>query len=259
MDLDINGKTALITGGSNGIGRAIANALADEGCNIIIIARDEQRIKNVIAEILEKKVSVFGYSCDVLDDNDIKKVINKIEKHHSVDILINNVGGGGSWGHQLVEKTDNVVWDEVYAKNTRVAITFTMKMLPMMKDKKWGRVVTIASICGKESGCRAWYSIAKSAEITLMKTLGSDKNIISSGITLNSVAPGAVMIEDKGFDLIKKQDPDKFSKMIEESHPLGRLGEPREVADVVVFLCSTKASFVSGACITVDGGESKAL
>ena len=260
MDLMIRGKTALVTGGSNGIGRGIANVLADEGCNVIIIAKNEKKLKDTVDEISKKNVAVSGYSCDVLNDDEIKSVINKIENDYSsVDILINNVGGGGTWGKQLVEETDIIVWDEVYKKNTGAAIHFTMWALPMMKKNKWGRVITISSIYGKESGGRPWYSIAKSAEIMLMKALGSDENILRHGVTLNSVLPGSVRIDDKGLDIIRKTDPKKFKEIIAANHPIGRLAEPDDVANVVVFLCSTKASLVSGACITVDGGESKAL
>ena len=256
MDLLIKGKTALVTGGSSGIGRSIASALAEEGCDVIITARDEERIKEAVDAISKNNVRVSGYRCDVSNDDEIKSVLDKIEIDYS---LINNVGGGGSWGKPLVEETDLSVWDEVYKKNTGAAISFTMWALPIMKRKKWGRVITVSSIYGKEAGSRSWYSIAKSAEIMLMKTLGSDENILRSGVTLNSVLPGVVRIPNKGLDIIRKSNPEAFDKIIAANHPIGRLAEPDDIANVVVFLCSAKASFVSGACIAVDGGESKAL
>ena len=206
--LKIKGKRTLVTGGSKGIGKAIANELKNAGCLVDICSRTK------------------GIKLDVLDD-DFSKIDGKY------DILINNVGGGGSWGTEDFENFEE--WDEVYQKNAGAAIKFTMKCLPYMKKNRWGRVITIESIYGKEGGGRPWFNMAKSAEISLMKSLALKKY---DGITFNSVCPGHI---DVG-----KEFPYKPKT----------IGKPEDVANLVTFLCSDRARHINGACITVDGGES---
>ena len=260
MDLGLAGKYALVTGGSHGIGLATARALAEEGCNVAICARKGERVARAAAELKTKGVSSLGIQADVTIPSDVKKVMTTVTRAWpTLHILINNVGGGGRWGSESVEATPEDVWVDVYNKNAMAAVRFTKLALPLMRSQKWGRVVTIASIYGKEGGGRPWFNMAKSAEISLMKTLAMDHSLARDGITFNSVAPGAVMIPDTGWEEERNKDPEGFRKMADEEYPLGRLGTAEEVADVVAFLCSAKASLVSGACVVVDGGQSGSL
>jgi len=258
MNLNLLGKKALITGGSRGIGFAIAKGLAAEGCDVSICARDEEQLFKAAGEIYRKHpVEVDYIIADMLIAKDRKKVISRIQKRWGgVDILINNVGGGGRWGQELIENTKLSIWEEVYTKNTGAAIEFTSAFLPYMREHKWGRVICIASIYGKEGGGRPWFNMAKSAEISLIKCLSMYNIYIRDGLTFNSVAPGAVMVDS----WVKQQeaDPEGF-KAFQEGLLLGRLGMPQEVANVVMFLCSDLASYVNGACISVDGGESNSF
>ena len=175
----------------------------------------------------------------------------------TLHILINNVGGGGRWGKPSVEETPEDVWIDVYNKNAMAAIRFTTLALPFMRKQRWGRVITISSISGREGGARPWYTVAKSAEISLMKALAVDHALVRDGITFNSVAPGSIMIPDTGWERERNENPVAFQQMLDARYPLGRLGTPEEVAHVVAFLCSEKASFVNGASVTVDGAESR--
>jgi len=260
MNLKIKGKYALVTGGSHGIGRSIALALADEGCNIAICARNKERIKEIVVEIKAKGVKSIGISADVLIPEDIDRVMKAvIDSWGTIHILINNVGGGGRWGSENVEETEEQVWLDVYNKNALAAIRFTIRALPYMRKQKWGRVVTISSIYGREGGGRPWFNMAKSAEISLMKTLAMNDDLVRDGITFNSVAPGDIMIAGTGWERESKENPKEFEKMIDRQLPLGRLGTPEEVANVIVFICSEKASLINGASIPVDGGESKSF
>lgn len=260
MDLGIKGKYALVTGGSHGIGRSIALALAEEGCNVAVCARGKERIENVLEEIKDKKVDAIGIKADVMISEDIEQVVSKIIKQWgTLHILVNNVGGGGRWGSETIEDTTEQVWQDVYSKNALAAIRFTVKAIPFMRKQKWGRVITISSICGREGGGRPWFSVAKSAEISLMKTLARDHGLARDGITFNSVAPGSIMIPETGWAKEREENPEEFDKAIDKCFPLGRLGTPEEVASAVVFLCSDKANLVNGACVVVDGGESKSL
>ncbi len=126
-----------------------------------------------------------------------------------------------------------------------------------MQKQKWGRVITITSTYGKEGGGRPWFNVAKAAETALMKNLALNFRLARSGITFNSIAPGCIMIPDTGWEDEEKKSPKSFKKFINAKFPLGRLGTPEEVASVVTFIASEKASLVNGASILVDGGESK--
>lgn len=256
MDLDLKNKYALVTGGSHGIGRAIALALANEGCNVAICALDKEGVDKVVGEIKSKGVNALGVICDVLNSKDIDRVMKTVlDSWETLHILINNVGGGGRWGSPIIEETKEEVWLDVYNKNALAAVRFTMKAIPFMKKQKWGRVVTVASIHGAQGGGRPWFNMAKAAEISLMKTLALNPDLAKLGITFNSVAPGPIMIEGTGWEKAKEENSQEYQDVI-KNIPTGRLGMPEEVADVVTFLCSPKASLVNGACIAIDGGES---
>lgn len=260
MNLKIRSKYALVTGGSHGIGRAIALALAEEGCNVAICARDKDRVDQVVAEIKTKGVDSIGVSADVLIPEDIDRVMKAvIDAWGTIHILINNVGGGGRWGKPVIEETSEQVWLEVYSKNALAAVRFTMRAIPFMRKQKWGRVVTITSSYGREGGGRPWFNMAKAAQTALMKNLALNYDLVRDGITFNSIAPGCIMIPDTGWDKEQKKDPSGFKRMVNEKFPLGRLGIPEEVASIVVFACSEQASLLNGASIPVDGAESKSF
>ncbi len=125
-----------------------------------------------------------------------------------------------------------------------------------MASNKWGRIVTITSTLGRSGGGRPWFNVAKTAQTALMKNLARNRNFVRQGITFNSVAPGCIAIQNTGWHDEELKDPESFKSMLDADFPLGRLGTPEEVADVVTFLCSVKASLVNGASILVDGGES---
>ena len=254
MDLNLKGKKALVTGGTHGIGLAIALELIKEGCDIATCSRAIDRINSTYALFSANGIKPLLIKADVLNKNDIVKAIDFIKsKWGGVDILINNVGGGGRWGSPDVIETGEDVWGEVYQKNAGAATQFTTALLSYMIKNNWGRVVTISSIYGREGGGRPWFNMAKAAEISLMKTLALDSDLVKHNITFNSVAPGAIMIPDTGWD-----NTNEAKEKIQQL-PLGRMGTPEEVANVVTFLCSDRASLVNGACITVDGSETRSF
>ena len=249
-----------LKGGSHGIGKSIALSLAKEGCNVAICARGEDRINQTVTEINEIGVQAIGIAADVTIQSEVSGVVKTVlNAWGALHILVNNVGGGGRWGNATVEETPENVWTEVFEKNAMSAVRFTTLLIPVMRSQKWGRVITIASIYGREGGGRPWFNMAKSAEISLMKTLAVTPYLVQDGITFNSVAPGSIMIPDTGWDRERKENEVRFSPMVNERFPMGRLGSPEEVASVVVFLASEKASLVNGASIVVDGGESRSF
>lgn len=230
-------KTALVTGGTYGIGRAIAESLSQSGYEVAVLAR------NIY------KTSFQEFSCDVLDQQQLDDAWIKIQNWKNIDILINNVGGeGGILGSGDILTVKKSIWQESWQRNMGAAIFFTSKCLPFMLSQKWGRVIAIASLVGKEGGGRPWYTVAKSAEISLMKSLSRNSEYVRQGVTFNSVAPGPI---EGSVWRDEKKRIHKISRTV-----MGQLGTPQDVASVVTFLCSDQAHYVNGACWTVDGGES---
>lgn len=257
MNFDLEGKRALVSGGTHGIGKAIALGLAQEGCDVAVFSRTEERVLKTQKDLNLIGVDNIAVVADVLDDSSYSFVEKQIkDRWGGVDIVINNIGGGGRWGKPDLLETDDVVWKEVYDKNLTAAMKYTKMFLPHMLEKRWGRVVTITSIYGKQAGGRPWFNIAKTAQTTLMKNLAINRKYVSSNITFNSVAPGGIWIPNTGWETMQAEDPKEFKAFVESKFPRGTMGTPEEVANLVLFLCSTKASLINGASIAADGGES---
>jgi 3-oxoacyl-[acyl-carrier protein] reductase len=260
IDYDLRGKRALVTGGSHGIGFAIAHALAREGCHISICSRTLDRLNKAAVDLRKTGSEVLTFQADVLFSDQINQVTGAIDRAWGgIDILINNVGGGGRWGKSVVEQTPFSVWQDVYQKNAGASAAFLSWAIPAMRQRKWGRVVAIASIHGRQGGGRPWFTAAKAAQIATMKSLAMMPYLVRDGITFNTIAPGPIMIPDTGWSEERDRDPQSFAARVDAEFRLGRLGTPEEVAAVALFLCSMQASLINGACIAVDGGESSAL
>lgn len=259
MDFGLKGKRALITGGSHGIGLATTRALLKKGCDVIVCSRNPTSVQGKLQHFWADEGEPFYLICDVLQTGGIERAMKAIEQEFdSFHILINNVGGGGRWGTEQPEESDADVWADVYLKNAGAAIKFTILALSMMRRQNWGRVVTVASLHGREGGGRPWFAMAKSAEIALMKSLAGMKDLARANITFNSVAPGPIMIPDTGWAEMEREQPEAFKEYV-DGLPLGRLGTPVEVASVITFLCSERASLINGACIAIDGGQGRAF
>ncbi len=261
IDLGIVGKLALVTGGTHGIGLATAISLAREGCRLIVCSRSAARVAQALETLLGISPGHRGYRFDALDRSSVDELIARIteDEPSNVDILVNNVGGGGRWGKADVLANGIEIWDEVYQKNVGVSIQLTTAFIPGMLLQQWGRVIGVTSIYGRHCGGRPWFNVAKFAETALFKNFSSNRDFIRGGVTFNTVAPGNIMIPDTGWAAEKDSDPDGFRKRMLEDFPLGRMGTPEEIACVITFLCSQKASLVNGASILVDGGESPVL
>ena len=253
------GKKALVTGGTHGIGRSISIGLAREGASVAFLSRSDAKLLE--QSNIHKAINsdFFPLKCDVSDSKEITRIWEAIEeKWGGIDILINNVGGGGRWGSESVTDTPLSVWNEVLQKNLGAATQFTTLAIPKMLQKNWGRVITVTSIYGNYIGGRPWFNVSKVAQNILMKNLAKQKEFTRKGITFNSVAPGAVLIPDTGWAELKEHNKKEYNEFV-ETLPLGRMGTPEEIANLVMFLTSDKASLINGASIIVDGGESALL
>jgi len=248
LDLVLKDRAAIVTGGSRGIGRSIAQALAAEGCRVAICARGEDAVRAVEAELRAQNIDALGVVADVTRTDDIERVVAEtIARFGRLDILVNSAGG------RAREDTDEV-WDLTYQSNMLAAARMTRTVVPHMKSSGHGSIVHIASIYGRESGGPVAYNAMKSAMIAHAKAMALE---LAPDIRVNSVAPGSVAFPGGSWGRRLEEDPEGMRAFIEQNIPMGRFGTPEEIANVVAFLCSDKASWVTGACINVDGGQSR--
>lgn len=247
MDFGIEGRVALVTGATKGIGLGIAQALAREGVRVSVSARTEADVKRVADSI-----GGFGVAADVLTEEGCKRAVGDTQRMlGDIDILINNFGSraGSTWTDTGAEE-----FEKAFAGNVGVSVRFTQRVLPGMLLRGWGRIVVISSVWGREVGGAPAYNAAKAAEISFVTSLARD--VGSAGVTVNCVAPGSIMFEGGSWHRRQQADPDGIADFVRRELPLGRFGTPEEVASVVAFLCSAPASLVNGACWAVDGGQS---
>ena len=247
MDLALRDKVAIVTGGSRGIGRSIALGLADEGCHVAICARGEERLRETEAELRARGVDALGVVADITKADDIDRLVAEtVARFGRLHILVNNAGGGNR------ENTDEA-WDAAYRINILAAVRATRAAVPHMQASGGGSIVHIASIWGRESGGAATYNAMKSAMVSHAKAMAQE---LAPEIRVNSVAPGSTAFPGGSWGRRLEEDPEGMRTFIEQHIPMGRFGRPEEIANVVVFLCSERASWVTGASITIDGGQS---
>ena len=248
MDFGIDGKVALVTAGTRGIGLAIAQSLAREGARVAVVARTASDVKSV-AESLKG----FGVAADVTTEEGCKRSVEQTRENLGpIDILVNNFGAraGTSWNDTRTEELR-----AAFEGNVVVSARMTQLVLPGMVERGWGRVVIITSVYGRESGGAPAYNAAKAAEISLVKSLAHD--VAAGGVTVNGVAPGSILWEGGGWHRRLQADPQGIAEFVRREMPLGRFGTAEEVASVVAFVCSRQASLVTGASIAVDGGQGR--
>lgn len=242
MKIDLTGKNAIVTGGTRGIGRAIAQSLADAGARVAVVGRDQARADAAAAEIGH---AVTGFSCDLTDAAAAGALVDRVVAvFGSVDILVNNAGL--TRDNLMLRMTDED-WDTVLDANLRSAfITMRSATRGMMK-RKWGRIVNVASVVGLVGNKgQANYAASKAGLFGLSKSIA--KEFASRNILVNVVAPGFI-----DTDMTAAMSPEARTTLSAQI-PLGRLGKPADVANLVVFLCSEQSSYITGQVLVVDGG-----
>jgi 3-oxoacyl-[acyl-carrier protein] reductase len=251
MDLGLKGKVAVVTGGSRGIGRAIALGLASEGCDVAICARGEETLREAERELAAHGVRTFAQPVDVMQAGPSEAFIDAVAAALGrVDILVNNAGGSRPGDS---EET----WGEVVDLNLQSTVRATRAAVAHMKAQGSGSIVHIASVFGREAGGAASYMTTKAAVIAHAKSLALQ--LAKDGIRVNSVAPGSISFPGGSWYRRQQEDPEGMKRFVEQNIASGRFGTAEEVADVVVFLASDRARWITGACINVDGGQSKSL
>ena len=257
MDLGIGGKVALVTGGSRGLGRQCALSLAAEGVNVAICGRSQETLTKATGEIEALGVRALGVVADVSDLSAVGPLHQQVvDELGPIDILVNNVGGSRS--RNDIAATPLEDFRDTFDLNLFGGYELMRLVIPHMQQQKWGRITNIASIWGREHGGNISYMSAKAALIGATKHAAL--SLASDGVLVNSIAPGSIAHAGGGWERFQADNPpDVVEDFISQNLPMGRFGWPEPVGDLVAFLSSDRASLVTGACIVVDGGQSKSM
>jgi NAD(P)-dependent dehydrogenase (short-subunit alcohol dehydrogenase family) len=246
MKKGLSDKLAFVTGGSRGIGRAIALALADEGCDTLINYQcADEAAQEVVGELKKKGVRAKAYKADISNDAETAAMVRAItEEFGPVDVLVNNAAINRDRGFLKMTKQ---MWEEVLGVNLNGPFNVTHELLPGMVAKGWGRIINIASMNGQTGNFgQANYAVTKGGLMSLTFTLA--REFARKGITVNAVSPGYTETD------MTKGMPAAALEIVKASIPLGRMGTPEEVAAAVVFIASPRASYITGQVIGVNGG-----
>lgn len=249
MDLGLTGKVAIVTGSSRGIGRAIALGFAAEGCDVVVTARGAETLNQTLNELKAAGARALGVAADLSVPQGPEQVVAAAKAEFGrIDILVNNVGGA-------FPGADDVAWEAAWQINMMAAVRSSRLVVPEMRAVGGGAILHISSIWGREAGGGATYNAVKAGMISHAKALALE--LAKDNIRVNSLAPGSIAFEGGGWWRRQQADPEGMARFIEQNIASGRFGRDDEVANVAVFLCSARASWVTGACVNVDGGQTR--
>lgn len=262
MDLGIRDKVALVTAASRGLGRAVAHQLSREGANLIICSRHSAGIRQTADEIAnETGYSVKAFTCDVTDNDQVHKMMEEIEREfHRLDILVCNAGGPPAGNYNEFDLDD---YRQALELNLLSTVRLCRAALPFMQSRKWGRIIAITSVSVKQPLNNLILSnTARSGVTAYLKTLANQ--VAGDGITVNAVLPGythTTRLDElaENYEKTGQGTRDEFFRELARDIPLGRLGTPGELAQVVAFLASEGAGYINGVSLPVDGGFIKSL
>jgi NAD(P)-dependent dehydrogenase (short-subunit alcohol dehydrogenase family) len=245
---NLNSRVALVTGAGRGMGRAVALALASRGASLAVNDRDETALGNIVAELTEAGTQVLAVPADITKGAAVQGMVDSIVKRFGrLDILVNNAG---ILFPTAVPEIAEDEWDLVMAVNLKGTFLCSQAVLPAMKQGEWGRIVNFSSTAGKNISTvgGAHYTASKAGVLGFTRHLA--KEVAAYGITVNAVCPGLIDTE-----MVRATITPERIKAYVDSYPIARLGAPEEVADLVAFLASDRAAYITGASLDINGGD----
>lgn len=257
MQLGLSDRVVLVTGASRGIGRAIALGFARERARLVVCARNSAALRSAADEFRTAGApAVRALPLDVTAPDASEELVHAAQELGGLDVVVSNVGGNRR--KPFVEVTDRD-WSDLLELNLLSGLRLARAAVPLLRQRGGGAILFIASIWGREAGGHGYtlYNATKSAQISAAKIMATE--LAPDGIRVNSVAPGSILFPGGGWDLRQKQDPEQIAEFVRRELPFDRFGTVEEVANLVVFLASERASLITGACITADGGQSRSL
>ncbi len=257
MDLALEGRVAMITGGSHGLGKQSAAALAREGCKVAICARGAEQLEETRAEFAALGYETLAVQADVTNNDDLVRFHNEtVAALGEADILVNNVGGRRGAVDFL--ETGMEKFREGLEVNLFSAVELVALVLPHMRAQRWGRIISISSIYGREYGGSVDYMTGKAGLIAFSKHLAL--NLAKENVLVNCIAPGSIDFPGSTWDRFQQNNtPEVVDEFISRNLPAGRFGWPEPIGETVAFLASDKADLITGTCLNVDGGQSRSL
>ena len=257
MDLGLQGRVAMVTGGSHGLGLQAASALGREGCKVAICARGADQLEEARNELAGAGIDVIAVQADVTNNDDLVRFHNEAKSAlGECDILVNNVGGRR--GTTDFQETGMQLFREGMEVNLFSAVELVSLVLPHMRKQKWGRIISISSIYGREYGGSVDYMTAKAGLIAFSKHLAL--NLAPENVLVNCIAPGSIDFPGSTWDRFQQNNPPEVvDDFISRNLPAGKFGWPEPIGETVAFLASERADLITGTCLNVDGGQSRSL
>jgi 3-oxoacyl-[acyl-carrier protein] reductase len=250
MDLELDGRTAIVTGGTGGIGRATVEVLADEGCHVGLCARGEEGVEATVADLEARGVRAFGRALDVADGDALERwVEDAAGALGGLDVVVANVSALGSG-----EGED--AWRRAVDVDLMHTVRTVQAALPHLEASEAAAVVIVSSVSAREPLSADAYGTLKAALNHYGRGLASE--LAPQAIRVNVLSPGTIYVEDGFWGNVEREDPETFERML-GANPMGRMGRPEEVARAITFLASPAASFVSGTNLLVDGALTRGV